>query len=364
MRILLATDAWYPAVNGVVRTFDSVRRELERSGHVVRVLTPAEHRTFPCPSYPEIRVALPRYGRVRRAIEDFAPEAVHVAVEGPIGLAVRRWCRKARVPFTSSYCTHFPEYLRLRCRLPLAVGYTFLRWFHGPARRVLVATATLERELAARGFARLERWSRGVDTELFRPQPALAGELRGDGPRPHFVCVGRVAVEKNVAAFLSLPLPGTKVVVGDGPQLPELRARFPEALFTGFLAGEELARWYAAAEVLVFPSTTDTYGLAMLEALACGTPVAAHPVPGPLDVVGPDGSGVGVLDADLGRAAIAALTVDRDACRAFALRHSWAACADRFLAALEPRPAAVTSRAAGRAPAGATRRSNTPVASV
>ena len=333
MRILLVTDAWTPQVNGVVRTWQEVVRELARAGHAVRVVHPGLFRGLACPTYPEIRLALFARRGLLAELEDFLPEAIHVATEGPLGLAARSLCRREGLPFTTSFHTRFPEYVRARCGLPEAWTYAGLRWFHGAAERVLVATESLARELEGRGFARLARWSRGVDAELFHPRKR--GEL--GLPRPVHLYVGRLAVEKDVGEFLRQDLPGTKLVVGDGPERAALERRFPEAVFTGALRGEELARTYASADVFVFPSRTDTFGLVLLEALASGLPVAALPVPGPLDVLGD--APVGVLDEDLGRAARAALGLEREACRAFALRSSWAACAARLVEHLAPFPA-------------------------
>lgn len=331
MRLLLASDAWAPQINGVVRTLGRVTEELTALGHEVEVIHPGRFRTLPCPTYPEIRLAV-RPGRgVRRILEDFRPDAVHIATEGPIGCAVRGLCLKRRLPFTTSYHTRFPEYLAARVPLPTALGYAVMRRFHGPSKGVMVATPGLQRELEERGFGNVKPWSRGVDTELFKPRndPAL------DLPRPVHLYVGRVAVEKNLEAFLGLDLPlGSKLVVGDGPQLPALRARFPEVHFAGARQGEELARHYASADVFVFPSRTDTFGLVMLEALASGLPVAAFPVPGPLDVI--DGHGIGVLDENLAEAIRRALAIPPERCRAHALKHGWRACAEQFLANLHP----------------------------
>lgn len=333
MRLLVVTDAWTPQVNGVVRTLQEVVRELARAGHVVRVVHPGLFRGLACPTYPEIRLALFARRGLLAELDDFRPEAIHVATEGPLGLAARSLCRREGLPFTTSFHTRFPEYVRARCGVPESWTYAGLRWFHGAAERVLVATESLARELEGRGFARVVRWSRGVDAELFHPRKR--GEL--GLPRPVHLYVGRLAVEKDVGAFLSQGLPGTKLVVGDGPERAALAQRFPDAVFTGTLRGEELARTYASSDVFVFPSRTDTFGLVLLEALASGLPVAALPVPGPLDVLGD--APVGVLDEDLGRAARAALALEREACRAFALRSSWAACAARLVANLAPLPA-------------------------
>lgn len=330
MRILIVSDAWHPQVNGVVRTLNTTRAELEALGHAVEIVGPDRFRTVPMPTYPEIRLAVAPGRPLARAIEAFAPEAIHIATEGPLGFAARRHCLRRGLPFTTAYHTRFPEYLRDRAPIPLALSYAVVRRFHAPAQAVMVATQSIEDDLKRRGFANIRRWSRGVDTALFRPREK--GFL--DLPRPISMYVGRVAVEKNIEDFLRLDLPGTKVVVGDGPQLGELRQRHPEARFLGARHGEDLARHYAAADVFVFPSRTDTFGLVLLEALAAGVPVAAYPVPGPLDVIGD--SGAGALDEDLGRAVRAALAIDPRTCREHALRFSWRASAEQFLGNLRP----------------------------
>jgi glycosyltransferase involved in cell wall biosynthesis len=325
MRILLITDAWHPQVNGVVRTWTEVKRECEARGHEFEVVAPDRFRTVPMPTYPEIRLALFPARRIRDVLDAYAPDAVHLATEGPLGFAGRRLLLRRSMPFTTSYHTRFPEYVAARAPVPLACSYAVVRRFHERSSGMLVATETMRRELAGRGFANVVPWSRGVDTRLFRPDrpPAL------DLPKPVFTYVGRVAVEKNIGAFLDLDLPGSKLVVGDGPQLAALKARYPDVHFVGAKFGEALACHYAAGDVFVFPSRTDTFGLVLLEALASGLPVAAYPVTGPLDVVG--GTDVAVLNDDLRTAAIAALDIPRDACRAFAERHSWKACAEQFL---------------------------------
>lgn len=335
MRIMLVSDAWKPQVNGVVRTLSTVVDTLERRGHTVKTVTPDQFRTLPCPSYPEIRLAVNPFGGVRRAFDSFAPEAVHIATEGPLGFTARRYCCRRAIPFTTSFHTKFPEYLHSRIRLPIAWGYAWIRRFHAKAARVMVATATIEQELHDRGFTNLARWTRGVDTELFRPRPAtdIPEALRGLS-RPLQIYVGRVAIEKNIEAFLESASEGTKVVVGDGPQRESLMRDYPGAVFAGAKYDEELARYYAAADVFVFPSRTDTFGLVLLEALACGTPVAAYPVPGPLDVVGD--SPAGCLGDDLTKATAQALTIDRSLCRQHALGFSWDKCADLFMSHLEP----------------------------
>jgi len=331
MRIVVVTDAWYPQVNGVVRTYETVARLLEERGHPVEFITPQQFRSIPCPSYPEIRLAVGARRKVARLIEAAQPACIHIATEGPLGLAARAYCRRRKLPFTTSFHTKFPEYVHARTRLPVRWGYAAVRWFHKPSRAVMVATDGIEAELAAWGVHGIRRWTRGVDTDLFRPRDkALFDHL----PRPVSLYVGRVAVEKNIEAFLALDLPGTKVVVGDGPQRTELEKRFPKTVFVGARAGEDLARHYAAADVFVFPSRTDTFGLVLLEALASGVPVAAYPVPGPRDVL--NGAAVGVMDEDLGRAARAALAIPAAECRAFALSRSWAASAEQFLDNLSP----------------------------
>jgi len=309
---------------------------LEKAGHEVVLVTPEHFRTIPCPSYPEIRLALRPGGKVARMIAAAQPCAIHIATEGPLGWAARRACLRRRLPFTTAYHTKFPEYIQARWRVPLPLSYAVMRRFHGASQRVMVATQGIEDELKARGFGNIGRWSRGVDTELFRPRPEAKGE---DGPfaglaRPVHLYVGRVAVEKNVEAFLAADLPGSKVVVGDGPQLEELRRRYPEVRFAGAKVGEELARHYAAADIFVFPSRTDTFGLVLLEALASGLPVAAYPVPGPLDVVG--GSPAGALATDLREAALAAAAIPAEICRAHAMLFSWQASAGQFIDNLSP----------------------------
>lgn len=327
-RILIATDAGRPQVNGVVRTLARVTAELRGEGHRVRLIEPRLFHTLPCPSYPEIRLALRPYGRCRRLIDGFRPDAIHIATEGPIGQAARRYCLRHGVAFTTAYHTRFPEYIRARTALPLALGYWPVRRFHAPSAGIMVATATIERELDRRGFRNIRRWSRGVDTELFRPR----GEPFLDLPRPIHLYVGRLAIEKNLDAFLGLDLPGSKLVVGDGPARGPLARRHPDAVFVGAKTGEALARHYAAADLFVFPSRTDTFGLVLLEALASGIPVAAFPVPGPLDVI--DGSGCGALDEDLGRAIEAARGISPERCREHALGFSWPRSAEQFRANL------------------------------
>jgi 1,2-diacylglycerol 3-alpha-glucosyltransferase/glucuronosyltransferase len=326
MRVLIATDAWHPQVNGVVRTLTSLADNARRLGVPVSFLTPEGFASVAMPTYPSLRCALPNKREIAQRIERARPNAIHIATEGPIGHAVRAYCLKHGLPFTTSYTTRFPEYITARLPMvPEAWSYAVLRRFHAPATVTMVSTPSLMAELSERGFSHLGLWTRGVDTELFRPERAI----RLDLPRPLFLSVGRVAVEKNLEAFLSLDLPGTKVVIGDGPQEPELRRRFPDAVFLGHLEGEQLAGHLAAADVFVFPSKTDTFGIVQLEALACGVPVAAYPVTGPRDVIG--NHPVGVLDTDLRRACLGALSVARSDCRAFALDRTWEMSARQFL---------------------------------
>jgi glycosyltransferase involved in cell wall biosynthesis len=332
MRVVVATDAWYPQTNGVVRTLATTVDCMRAQGIDVHVISPQEFRTVPCPTYPEIRLSLFAGRAVARRLERLQPTAVHISTEGPIGLAARRWCLRHGHPFTTAYHTQFPEYVRARAPVPLSLGYAYMRWFHGAAERTLVATPSMRRLLESRGFSRLATWSRGVDSKLFQPGDKQFLAL----PRPVWLYLGRVAVEKGIEDFLRLDLPGSKLVVGDGPARAELAAQFPQAHFVGFRHGEDLARHIAASDVFVFPSRTDTFGLVLLEAMACGVPVAAYPVTGPIDVV-VDGR-TGVLDEDLQRAAKAALELDPAACRAHALGYSWEACTRQFVTALAQPP--------------------------
>jgi glycosyltransferase involved in cell wall biosynthesis len=331
MRIAIVTDAWRPQINGVVTTLGYTQRELQALGHEVVMVTPEGSRTLGLPTYPDIRLSLRPGRKVRRMLDEFAPEAVHIVTEGPLGLAARRYCRRRGLPFTTSFHTRFPEYVQLRLPfVPLEWGYAYLRWFHGPAARTMVTNDTMAEELARHGLEHLVLWSRGVDTELFRPRDE---DVLGV-TRPVFIYVGRVAVEKNLEDFLRLSLPGTKVVVGDGPARSHLEAEYPEAVFTGFKQGEELAAHVASADVFVFPSRTDTFGLVLYEAMACGVPVAAYPVQGPRNIV--DQGVTGCLDEDLGQAARDALTLSGERCRDVALGHSWRVATQQFVDHLEP----------------------------
>ena len=333
MRILIATDAWHPQVNGVVRTLTSLARSASALGAEIDFLTPDGFPSFGVPTYPGLRMALPSRREIAARIESVSPDAIHIATEGPIGWAVRAYCRRRRLAFTTSYTTRFPEYIAVRSIVPATLSYAVLRHFHAAAAMTMVATASLRQELGARGFRKLGTWTRGVDTELFTPNDAAELDL----PRPIFMTVGRVAVEKNLEAFLSLDLPGSKIVIGDGPQKAELERRYPKARFLGEKTGKDLTSHLAAADVFVFPSRTDTFGVVQLEALACGTPVAAFPVTGPLDVIADHP--VGALDSDLRSACIRALGISRETCRSFALERSWENSARQFignLSALQP----------------------------
>jgi len=343
MRIMIVTDAWFPQTNGVVNTLAQTAAWLVRFGHEVMITAPRDFRTVPCPSYPEIRVAVRPGPALARKFAFFRPQAVHIATEGPLGFAARRYCLRKGWRFTTSYHTQFPQYLKSRWPIPLWLSYAVLRRFHGAAQRCMVSTQSVENELRARGFGNLVRWRRGVDTELFRPRSKEFLQL----PRPVAAYVGRLAIEKNVDAFLSMPWRGSKIVIGDGPERERLESRYPEAVYVGFRHGQDLATHLAAADVLIFPSLTDTFGLVNLEAMACGVPVAAFPVTGPIDVV--DDGVTGALDADLGKAAERALQIDPRACRARALQSSWTACTREFEANLVTcRPGPLPQSAAKR----------------
>lgn len=332
MRIAIVTDAWAPQVNGVVRTLGTTCHELEARGHEVEIIAPCDFGSVPCPTYPEIRLALTHRHQVGERIRSFSADALHIATEGPLGIAARNWAVERGRVFTTAYHTRFPEYLARRTRLPAGLFWRFISWFHGAAATTLVATPSLREELAARGLLRTRLWSRGVDLTLFKPEggrhPAFAG-LEG----PIQLYVGRLAVEKSVEKFLALETPGTKVVVGDGPQRAALHARYPRTVFLGVLTGEALAAAYRTADVFVFPSSTDTFGLVMIEALACGTPVAAFDVNGPRDILT---SEVGAMSTNLDCAIAAARHLSRTDCSAFARGFGWDTATSEFLAALSP----------------------------
>jgi glycosyltransferase involved in cell wall biosynthesis len=337
MKILIVSDAWHPQVNGVVRTLENIIRVLRASGHHIDMITPDQFRSVPCPSYGEIRLALTTPGMIGRRILAAAPDAIHIATEGPLGLCARSACKKHGLAFTSAYHTQFPEYVSLRTGLPASLVWAYVRRFHRAAHQVLTATPTLARQLAAHGIGHTTLWSRGVDLQQFRADVEPLADMRRLPP-PVQLYVGRIAVEKNIEAFLACPHPGTKVVIGDGPARACLQQKYPHARFLGVRTGAALAAAYASADVFVFPSRTDTFGLVMLEALACGTPVAAFPVQGPLDVVGAAGRGtqsgfdgkVGALHPDLAQAIAEALACDRQTCRAYASLFDWQACAAAF----------------------------------
>ena len=342
MRILLATDAWEPQVNGVVRTLSRTVAECRAMGHEVQVVHPGLFKTVPMPTYPEIRLALNAYEPMQDLFKDFEPEAIHISTEGPIGLAARRICMEWKLPFTTSYHTRFPEYAAARFPVPVSAGYAYMRWFHRASGRIMVATPTMRDELARRGFRNISPWARGVDTELFRPDVPGFGDLYEGLERPIFLNVGRVAVEKNIETFLALDLPGTKVVVGDGPSMAAMKAKFPNVVFTGAKHGDELAAHFAQADVFVFPSLTDTFGLVILEAMATGTPVAAFAVTGPIDII--PGSGAGAVGEDLRQACLDCLELDRKTVRAYAEKFSWRTCAEEFVDNLQPYPEPEKSR--------------------
>lgn len=328
--IAIVTDAWHPQTNGVVRTLTTTCEVLRGWGHDVTVISPDQYRSIPAPSYPEIRLAFTAPGAVGRRLAAIQPDAIHIATEGPLGFAARRYCLGRRVPFTTAYHTQFPDYLARRTGLPASVFWPYIRWFHRPARTIMVATETIRSQLREQGLAQLAHWGRGVDLACFSPDappPAEYADITG----PILLYVGRVAVEKNIEAFLACDYPGTKVVVGDGPARAALEAKFPDALFLGKRVGRDLAGCYAGADVFVFPSRTDTFGLVVIEALACGTPVAAFPVPGPLDIVT---DAVGALSDDLARAIDAARYCDRAACAAHGASFTWEAATRHFLTGL------------------------------
>lgn len=332
MRIALVTDAWEPQVNGVVRTLQSVRAVLQREGHEVLVISPDKFLSVPCPTYPEIRLALASTASVGSMLEDFHPEAVHLATEGPLSVAARRWCLRHHFPFTTAYHTQFPDYVSARSGVPAEWVWRYIRWFHAPAAAILASTPSIRQSLIDHGLTHVKHWGRGVDLANFHPGAEPHPKMR-DLPHPIQLYVGRVAIEKNLEAFLATDTPGTKVVVGDGPARQALEAKYPDARFLGAMFGPELGQAYCAADVFVFPSKTDTFGLVMIEAMACGVPVAAYPVTGPIDVLKPD---VGAMNEDLATAIAEALTKDRAACARYGAGFTWEASAHQFLDALAP----------------------------
>jgi glycosyltransferase involved in cell wall biosynthesis len=329
MRIVIATDAWRPQINGVVHSLVHMSAAAQSQGVDIQFLTPEGFRTIPMPTYPEVRLALAGWGVVARRLEAMQPDHIHIATEGPIGLAARQYCQSSGRSFTTSYHTRFPEYIAARFPIPARWTYAALRWFHAPAAAVMAPTPSIRDELMGRGFERVKVWSRGVEHAAFRPREESVLDL----PRPIFLYVGRVAVEKNLDAFLRLTLPGSTVVVGDGPARAALQRQYPHAHFLGAQSGEALAQTYASGDVFVFPSRTDTFGIVLIEALASGLPVAAYPVAGPLDVIGQ--SGAGVLSEDLGAACLAALEIPRSLPREHSLRFTWTESARQFLDNIE-----------------------------
>lgn len=331
-RIVIATDAWHPQVSGVVRTLDMTVQVLRNWGHTVEVVEPTAYWSVPLPFYPEIPVCLPRPGRINERLLKFRPDAIHISTEGGLGILVRRFCRRAGWRFTTSYHTRFPEYLHRLVGFPEAITYGLLHWFHGQSSGMMVATPSLEKELKERGFkAPMRRWSRGVDLTVFRPRPKIETGYK----RPILLYVGRVSHEKGIDEFLKLQLPGTKFVVGDGPARAELQAAYPDAVFLGYKKGSALGEVYAAADLFVFPSKTDTFGVVIIEALASGLPVAAYPVTGPGDIITNDK--LGALDNDLATAIRRALaTGDPAACAAEGRKYTWENCTQQFLANLVP----------------------------
>jgi glycosyltransferase involved in cell wall biosynthesis len=324
MKIVIVTDAWEPQVNGVARTLKQTFNHLVEMGHDVFLISPEGHRTIPCPSYPSIPLALFPAKKVSADLKLMDADIIHIATEGPIGSAARRWCIRNEVAFTTSYHTQFPEYLRLRLPIPIKLTYWWLKKFHRRAERTLVPTESMRKRLIDRGFNNVHVWGRGVDTLIFKPDNPQQLDL----PRPILLNMGRVAVEKNIEVFLQQDIAGSKVIVGDGPDLEMLKKRYPDVLFIGAKFGDELASWVAAADVFVFPSKTDTFGLVLLEAMACGVPVAAYPVTGPNDVV-MDGV-TGILNDNLGEAVRKALLLNPQDCIDYAIKNSWQACSEVF----------------------------------
>ena len=332
MKIMIVTDAWEPQVNGVVRTLKQTMHELKKMGHTIDMITPLEFKTVPCPTYPDISLSLFPGKKVRQKMEAFAPDAIHIATEGPLGIAARAYALKHKLPFSTAYHTRFPEYVKARTGIPLAITYAFIRWFHGPSMAVMAPTIVVKDDLEKYGLNNVVLWSRGVDLDIFKMQDSKALNTS----HPIFLYVGRVAIEKNINAFLEIDLPGSKWVVGDGPAMAGIKEKYPETNYLGVLQQHELAKVYAAADVFVFPSKTDTFGLVLLEAMACGTPVAAYPVTGPIDVLG--NSPAGAMNDDLREACLQALKIPREVARAHAEKFSWRAASEQFANHLKPVP--------------------------
>ena len=332
MRIMIITDAWEPQVNGVVRTLKQTRAELIAMGHQVDMITPQEFKTIPCPTYPDISLSLFPGKKLAERIKEFSPDAMHIATEGPLGLAARAYGVRNHLPFSTAYHTRFPEYVQARTKIPVGITYRFLRWFHKPSMAVMAPTIVVKNDLEKYGFANVVLWSRGVDLNIFKMQPSKVL----NSAHPIYLYVGRVAIEKNINAFLEINLPGSKWIVGDGPALAGIKQKYPEIHYLGVLDQVELAQVYAAADVFVFPSKTDTFGLVLLEAMACGLPVAAYPVTGPIDVLGK--SNAGVMHEDLKEACLQALKIPRERAREHAEKFSWRAATEQFASHLQPVP--------------------------
>ncbi|MCE7505871.1 glycosyltransferase family 1 protein [Polynucleobacter sp. IMCC30063] len=332
MRIMIITDAWEPQVNGVVRTLKQTRSELIAMGHQVDMITPQEFKTIPCPTYPDISLSLFPGKKLAERIKEFSPDAMHIATEGPLGLAARAYGVRNHLPFSTAYHTRFPEYVQARTKIPVGITYRFLRWFHKPSMAVMAPTIVVKNDLEKYGFANVVLWSRGVDLNIFKMQPSKVL----NSAHPIYLYVGRVAIEKNINAFLEINLPGSKWIVGDGPALAGIKQKYPEIHYLGVLDQVELAQVYAAADVFVFPSKTDTFGLVLLEAMACGLPVAAYPVTGPIDVLGK--SNAGVMHEDLKEACLQALKIPRERAREHAEKFSWRAATEQFASHLQPVP--------------------------
>ena len=325
MRIAIISDTWHPQINGIVTTLDNTCRVLRNRGHTVKLIDPSSFRTIPCPGYPHFKLAFLCGPWLRPIIEAFHPDAIHIATEGPVGFAARRYCLHQGYRFTTSLHSRYPEYLKLRAGFPLFISYSYMRWFHSKSERIMVATPSMRAELATIGYQRLVHWSRGVDTKLFRPENKSFIQDK----RPISMYVGRIAIEKNIEAFLRLEIPGTKYVIGDGPQRELLEQQYPNVCFTGYQQGQELVNYLAAADVFVFPSKTDTFGLVLLEALACGVPVAAYPMTGPKDVI--TDPRIGTLDNHLQTAVLKSLTLDPNDCRQYALKRTWNDTVSQFI---------------------------------
>ena len=336
MKIMIVTDAWEPQVNGVVRTLKQTMHELKKLGHEIEMITPLGFKTIPCPTYPDISLSLFPGKKVVQKMKDFEPDAIHIATEGPLGIAARSYALKNDLPFTTAYHTRFPEYVKARTGIPLAITYKFLRWFHDPSLALMAPTEVVIKDLKHYGFTNTVLWTRGVDLEVFKMQESRSL----DSDPPIFLCVGRVAVEKNIEAFLELKLPGSKWVVGDGPALEGLKSKYPNVNYLGVLQQEALAKVYAAADVFVFPSKTDTFGLVLIEAMACGLPVAAYPVTGPIDVLGD--SEAGVMRENLQEACLLALRIPKAEARKHAEKFSWKVASEQFLDHLKPKSSHAT----------------------